>query len=428
MSILDLINAVEKNDDCSTVASEVFQQKYAEKQFIIEKYPNKYAKYPNQNTDDSEILISNLQAGIKMLNRFGHLIQELKLRFNQDMSLCEPPHMDEVLSILKAIDAHCRESLVKFIMFYRGCNVNNIFNQIKGPFKRVEYVASFLSDMNEQTKDLQFYAVFPNVQELATHLNADNNRLLNDCELPKLKNLTIYGGLGNANYESNEPILINLLRKNPQITKLKFWDSKYKVLRHVQKYLTHLKELDLNELIEERTDSRELEEIHFPTVERFRMRLGDKQCPAPNAISFNVNAIREIELICDSGNLTEESLNFLLKYTKIRKLLAGNGLHNVTLLKLIGKFPEISHAAFDFDDDVSVNNIIEFIKQTSSLNQLKVIYENFENFDSFVNQLKMELDTDFNIKLNVITTLFSKTVYKKISIERKIPITNTDSI
>lgn len=421
MDILDLINAARKNEDCSKAATEVFQQKYAEKFIEIEKFPNKYEKYPKQSNDSTELKITNLQAATNMINHFGHLIQNLALMFNEDKSLCKSIQRNEILNIFKAIDAHCRESLVKFALNYNGCGVNNVFNQIKGPFKHVKILTIFLYDMSEQAEDryLQLNAMFPNIQELGIDLNRNSDPLLNDCELPKLEKLSI-GGL---RYELNinEPTFIDLLRKNPQITYLTLYDPSFPALRHVKKYLNHLQELNIDTLVKESPDSEKIEEndeIQFLTVERLHLRFGYKDCRPPKAVSFDVNALREIALICDSGNLTDESLNFLLKYTKIQKLLAGSGLHNATLLKLIGQFPELKYAAFDFDEDVTVNNIIVFIKQTPSLNQLEFIYENTESFDVFVNQLQKELGSDFHVKFDKMTTPLTKTVLRKVSIER----------
>lgn len=333
--------------------------------------------------------------------------------------------MDEVLSILKAIDAHCRESLVEFSLNYRGCNVNNVFKQFTRPFKNVEDLSLELYNTNEQTEDhqLRFNKVFPNIRQL----NIDFNRLggspLIGCELPKLDNLEIGSSFG-YNYELNEPILIDLLKRNPQITHLSLHRPPFQVFQYVKKYLISLKELIINELIEVGTNSEKIEEISLPTVNSLDLLIFQENCRPTNRILFNANVLREISLGCKSGRQNDDYVNFLLKYPKIQKLGAGSGLHNEILLKLIGKFPELFYAAFDFAEDVTVNNIIEFIKQAPSLNQLEFVHANITDFDAFENQLEAKFDRklDFNLKFSNETLPYSKTIIKKISIERKIPI------
>lgn len=147
-------------------------------------------------------------------------------------------------------------------------------------------------------------------------------------------------------------------------------------LRHVQKYSTHLKDLNIKHKVREKPNSSEIEEsyeIQFQTVEHLNLYIGSCECSPPNGVPFNETMLREIVLECDSCNPTDEYQSFLFKYPKIQKLFAAMSLHSAHLLvlKLIGKFSELVNAAFDFHNDVSVDNIIEFVKQTPSLNQLK---------------------------------------------------------
>lgn len=359
-----------------------------------------------------------------MINHFGHLIQKLDLMFDIGDGLCEPSIRVETQNVLMAINEHCRESLVEFALVYVGCNASNVFDQIQGPFGRVENLTIFLYALSEQTVDhhVQLNAVFPNVRDLVINLNQNIHSSLKDCEFPNLDILSIHSNSG----DDNEPIFTDLLKKNPQITKLTLHRQTLQALRHVQKYSTHLKDLRILLIAQEKSNSGEIEEtydIQFQTVKHLRLWIGDGECRPPNGISFNETVLREINLECDSGNPTDEYLNFLLKYPKIQKLFAAKSLHSAHLLKLIGKFPELANAAFDFHNDVSVDNIVEFVRQTPSLNQLQFIYENnekfetVENLDEFVNELKMELDTNFNVKLTDVP--HSNTVLRGFSFERK---------
>lgn len=417
LSLLDLIEAAEKSKDCSKVAAEVFQDRYANKSFVIEKHSKAYDE--SQDYDSSVESISDLQVAKQMINHFGHLIQKLDLMFDRGDGLCELSTRVEIQNVLIAIDEHCRESLVEFALVYRGCNASNVFNQIQGPFGRIENLTSFLYDLSGQTVDhhVQLNAVFPNVRKLVINLNHNIRSSLEDCEFPKLEILDI----SSDSRDDNEPIFIDLLKKNPQITKLTLNHQTLQALRNVQKYSTHLEDLNIKHMVPEKSNSGEMKEetydIQFHTVEHLYLWIGNGECRPPNGILFNETLLREIDMECDSGDPTDAYLNFLFKHPKIQKLIAARSLHSAHLMKLIGKLPELAYAAFDFHNDVGVDNIVEFVKQTPSLNQLEFLYENnekfetIENLDVFVNELKMKLDTNFNVKFT--------NVPKRFSVERK---------
>lgn len=422
LDLLELIKVTDKNGNCSTVAAEVFQERYANKHFVIRKNPDLYDDSVD-SVDSSEVLVSDLTAATTMINRFGHFIRELAIMFSEDE--CDPSQMDQVLNILTAIDAHCSESLVDFALNYRGCNGHNIFDQIRGPFERVEVLKCNLYDMNGQTKDhqLQLNTVFPNVRQLSViALDHLNDSLVFDCELPALEKLHIGD---NLNHEPNQSILIDLLKRNPQISRVSLFLPTFQTLQYVSKYLIQLQELDIIMKSPEKFNSEktaETETIQFSTVKYLILTVVDEQCRPPNGISFNEAALKEISLGCDSGNQTDEYVNFILKYPKIQTLGAGSGLHSAILQKLVGKFTELSYVAFDFDEDVSADNIIEFVEHSPALNQLEFVHANIKDFGAFEKQLKTELGTDFNMKIDDMIAPFSKKVLRKISIERKMPI------
>lgn len=423
MEILDLIEAAEKSEDCSKSAAEIFSKKYAEKQIAVEREPtDEFGAYARQLYNGTVIWISNLQAATKMINHFGHLIRTLRIN---DRFLSEPFPKDEVSTIFSAINAHCCESLVEFEIHYDGHGVNNVFNHITCPFQRVENLTLVLRDMNDLPEDrqLQLNTVFPNLRQLDTGLNRYTDPLVN-CEFSKLKKLSIYAGLSanelNASYKSNEPTLIDLFRKNQQITDLYLYFSEFAALRHVKNYLWHLEALDIAIY----SDSDKSEEIYFPTVKRLSLRVfADNGCEPPNGILFNVNALQDLSLRCHSKNNTNNDyIDFLLKYPKIQKLSATYSFPNVYLSKLIGKFPELSEVGFNFNVDVSVDNIIAFVKQSPSLNSMQFSHNTIGNFDAFATQLETELGADFDIKLKDSKIPFKKEIMKYFTIERKIPI------
>lgn len=368
LDILDLIKAAQKNQDCSRVAAQVFEQNYGTKLFRIEKYPQM------QHDTNSVVLISNLQAATTMINHFGHLIQKLSIQINVDAVLCELPQIDEVINLLMAVDAHCRDSLSVFELNYVGCNVNNVFKQIRGPFGRVETLLLNLYNMNEQTEGqpLRLNTIFPNVRQL-TIVDLDHLKDSKpfDCRLPKLEKLVFREGIFQKSLdtqESNELIFKHLLKKNPHIQTLSLIYPTSTALGYIKKYPKNLQELDI--------------------------------------VMVNQEAAND------------EYLNLLLKFPKIRKITASNSVNKAGLSKLVGKFPSLTNALFGFDKDVRVNDVIDFVKKSPSLNYLEFVHANVEDVNTFENQLKKELGADFNIKYNNVES----TPVKVFFIIRKIPI------
>lgn len=410
--LLSLIKAAEINEDCSKLAAEIFQRKHTDKLLRIEKYP-----LPHDS--DAVISISSFETATNMIKYFGNLIKKISIQINNDSELCTELQVIETVILLMAINARCRESLVEFELHYNGCNVNNIFHQFTSPFEHVEILSLHLFNMIEQkdTRTLQLNAIFPNVQELIIDFHEIRDSSFIDCEFSKLKKLGISDGLI---YESNESILIDLLKKNPQITYISLIRPTLRALRLVNKHLMHLQDLHI---LMESQEEFSFSKITFPTVQRLNLWLSTDKCYPPKKIAFGT-ALREIALVCHSGDENDSYLNFLFKYPKIEKLSAGNGLNNVHLLKLIGKFHRLANVFFDFNKDVTVANIIEFIQRSPSLNRLEFVHAYIEHLDKFENRLKHELGAEFNIQFHDLTPSTSK----RFIIERKIPIVNEPEV
>lgn len=408
LNLSDLIDAVETNKGCFKVASEIFQQKYANKTLKIERYPQQYD--PN-----SMEIISDSITALNLIKHFGTLIKRLSIQINYDDTLCTPAQVIETIILLLGVNERCRESLVEFELHYSGCDVNNIFQQITGPFENVEKLSLHLFNMNAQQSEhpTQLNTIFPNLQDLNIDFHHVQDSSFIDCEFSKLKKLGISDGLI---YESNESILIDLLKKNPQITYISLVRPTLRALSRINEYLLHLEDLHI---VMERQEEYRFSKIKFPTVKRLNLWLLTEKCYPPKKIGFGT-ALREIDLLCTTGDISDNYVNFFYKYPKIEKLSAGRGMNNAHLLQMIGKFPKLQYVLFDFAKDVQLNNIIEFIKKSPSLNRLIFVHASIENVDSFVNQLKREFDADFKIESYDDVAPPSK----RFSIERKIPIVN----
>lgn len=233
--------------------------------------------------------------------------------------------------------------------------------------------------MNEQTEGqpLRLNAIFPNVRQL-TIVDLDHLKDSRpfDCRLPKLEKLVFREGIFQKSLdtqESNELIFKNLLKKNPHIQTLSLIYPTSTALGYIKKYPKNLQELDI--------------------------------------VMVNQEAANDAYL------------NLLLKFPKIRKITASNSVNKAGLSKLVGKFPSLMNALFGFDKDVHVNDVIDFVKKSPSLNYLEFVHANVGDGNTFEDQLKKELGADFNVKYNNVES----TPIKVFFIIRKIPIVPANS-
>lgn len=360
----ELINAADASEDCSKAAADVFQKKFTKHVYRFVKHSDYTNHKDSIIINSKDVSIYGLKYGTKLVNHFGHLVRHLVIKINVDKSGCGSIRVNETIEFLKAVDAQCRKSLLEFDMKYDACDVNNAFNQIIGPFARVEVSSLDIQNMTGQAKKRQLDAIFPNVKHLRMQFHQLKDFAFVDCNLPKLETLTIFHG----SYEFNKDMFINLLKNNPQIINLALVSHVTpEVLGYVEKHLTNLQSLVV-ELKQDEIDSKQ----------------------------------------------NDDYMNFLLKYSKIPRLTIGNGLKNVQLLKLIGNYPKLSQATFSIDPDVKADNIQKFIEESPSLNDFTVFgVNNSANICAIDKQLKTAIVADFNIRF----------IGKEVQIKRRDPST-----
>lgn len=344
LSLRKLIEAADENEGCSKVAAEVFERKFTKYAYKIEKNPN-----PNESTisqmsssdGGSKMEISGLELSTRLIKHFGHLIQNITIYIDVGKSNCQSIRVNETIDFFEAINSHCRESLLEFKLRYDACDANHVFNQIKGPFKQVQMLALDIQNMTKQAKKRQLDAIFPNVHSLQLELNPLKDFAFIGCNLPKLETLMI----NYDSYEFDKQIIIDLLKNNPQISKLVLLSYSPEMLGYFEKYLTNLQMLMLG------------------------------------------------------PNQNDEDINFLLKFSRLQSLTFTGDLKNAQLLELIGNHPKLWQATIPLDKDVSEDTIIRFIKQSPSLNLLTIGGEKVSaDMRAIERRLVSALDTDFHIQ------------------------------
>lgn len=358
-----LIDAADNSEDCSKAAAEIFQQRFTKHVYKIVKNMD----YTNRKTsiliNSEEVSIYGLKYAMKLAKHFGHLIRKLIMKINLDKSSCSSIGANETIEFFKAVNEHCRKALVQFTLRYDACGVNNVFNQIINMFARVEVLTLDVHNMTQQAKKRKLVEMFPNVKHLQMKFHQLKDFAFVECKLPKLETLIIDDGSN----EFNEQMFIDLLKNNPQITKLAL--------------------------------------VNHATPEV----LGDVETYLPNLQSLVLDVQDEID-----AKQNDSYTTFMLKFPNIQTLTIGNGLTNAQLLNLIGKYPKLSRASFSIDPDVKAENIQQFIEDSPSLNDFTVFgVNNSANICAIDKQLKKAIVKEFNVSF----------IGKEVQIKRKDPAT-----
>lgn len=78
--------------------------------------------------------------------------------------------------------------------------------------------------------------------------------------------------------------------------------------------------------------------------------------------------LNELIFIHSTPNNYEWCYDFVFKYENINTFSMGP-LKDKHLLKLFGKYPRLAEAYFDFNEDVNVQIVIEFVEKSPILNK-----------------------------------------------------------
>lgn len=388
LKIFVLAKAASFSDHCAGVAADVFSSRFA----------SDTVQFSNAEPDSFDTF-----------KYFGHLITKIKLRFDRTRFECKPPEISGYRKLLQQINLNSRNLLTEFAIEYTGDCLADNFDDIKGPFESVETVLFDFKNIFVRTHNMRLNAIFPNVRHLELNYEAVTDSNFVDGTYPKLEELSIAGQLMNPLFEEK---FTNLLQQNPQIRQLSLKDPTYRTLQLVNKHLTNLDEFHIHGSIEEDLSK---EEIAFPLIKKLEIRLQTNKCSLPKRIKFNPD-LEDLLLYCSYSEIGDDYFAFLSKFPQVKNLSAGVSLNKEHFSKLIGKFPKLTKAKFGLQNDLTADDIAEFVKKSEQLNELQFLYISNPNADAFAEQLSSHIGEDFNI-------LFAPSPAATVEflVERKVP-------
>lgn len=357
------------------------------------------------------IKISDLESAADLLKAFGHLISKLALQFEYQSKTCSFSEKAQTQQILSYVNNYTRDSLVMFEINVSGCNVD-IFSEINNPFKNARNVSFHITQSVGKLNDTRLNETFPRVEQLNLNLEKVTDLQFMNGTFKNVKQIYITAALFD---KSVEIVFTNFFQMNPNITHLTIVSPTKKALLIINTYLKQLEELHI---LRELREGPSCVNYHFSSIKRLILQFSAGKCFPPKTTLFGPR-LEEITLSCDANNKNEDYFKFLYSYPQIKKLSAGVKLNDTSLQKLIGKLPKLSEASLDFGNDVTLDNIIHFITNTSkSLNILTFYHPSISNPD----QYKQRLEERFGIVFKIQYQIVGESI--EFVIERKIPIKN----
>lgn len=380
------------NGSCANVATEIFSRRLASETIT---FKNDEASFP---------------LSFRILERFGPLISKLSLKFIRKIQSCISYDAAQYRNLMRMVNQQCRNSLIEFEIYYSSdCDVD-IFNEIKGqfgPFELAKTVSIQITSTTVETKNLQLNTIFPNVRHLDLNFASITDWKFIDCEYRNLDELSIAGRLLDKSLDGT---FESLLKQNKRIRWISITSPTYHTFHLIHKHLEHLEEFHIRQSINDDPT------IQFPHIKKLDIRLAAHACSLPNHTQFN-SALEELVLHCAYSDIDEKYFTFLSKYQKVKNLTVGVELNKSGLMKLIGKYPNLSEANIGFRNDVTADDIAKFVKESKRLNVLTFMYISMENSKKFEEQLLLQIHQDFKTKFKS-----SGASNVEFQVQRKIPI------
>lgn len=370
LSTFNLAKAANFSDHCSIVAKEIFARRSA---------------------SETVELLNAEPASMEVFKHFGHLITKLSLRFDRQKAAYRQEEIGEFRKLLQSVNKNSRKLLVEFAIHYTSNCYLDIFEDIKGPFERAETVSIEFSNLVVHTNNVRLNTTFPHVRHLELDYDQVTHPYFVDCQYADLETLSVTGILLN---ESEEIIFRDILRQNQNIRSLSLKNPTQPTLTLVNQNLPNLEELHIyGSINEDEWD----DGVNFESIKKLEIRFQTHKCSMPQHIEFNPD-LEHLLLHCLYSEIGDDYFAFLDNFSQVKNLTAGVEFNHEHLEKLTGKFPELLIADFGVRNDVTAEDIAEFIDESEHLLMLTFLYISNPNAHDFAEQLGALIGEDFNIQ------------------------------
>lgn len=360
----DLLQISNINKKCLEEARKVFKVNFFEAIFFVAGPFGKDEHIGIQIELYYHAHLRTLNAINATLNNFGHLINDIRLNF-------EDIDENEGREIVKSINERCFESLTTF--YLENCKGNVLLDWLKTPFRNVTFLV-FSSSQEEELEikdDQKLNNFFPNTEILRIkHIRSSEWKLF-DCSFPELASIYLNFPKEHRQNFINESHISNFLKINPQISNFFLKNANLKVLNEVSKLSPFHYTLEIDGLSDDylnyQGDTINLKSM-FLTIRNIPINL------FPERIKFNSLTILTVEY---EHNFTSKWIDFIQNQTNSNlSMLTLNfkSIKREQFLEVLSQFTELE-TIYVYNHDsftLMADDIINFIAKNKLLNVLEL--------------------------------------------------------
>lgn len=348
LSVDDLINVAEADDQLIPAAAEVFSRFHRKKQFDV------VPEILRPSDDGCQKLL--MDKAKNCLTHFGQHVSDLSIQFKDHREI----------EIERLIQKHCITSLRNLKLIF--CE-KNYFGAMRKPFVNVEKLA--IVDSRLGLKMLHMNHWFPNLVSLELfHVNL-NHPEITEVNFPQLKNLVVWD-----EFFELPSTVVTMVGHHPQLKSLKLrCDIDDHLLQSISEHLVQLEELTMWDQFTGFEDHK----YRFETVTKFTLNepllgpgtpTGTVLLVFPNLSELTFNGF--VYLNGSALNFLAECKN-LSKLTCVPSIEYPNELFSEYPENIVWQLPKLVQVEF-CGDDFEESDLIEMLSKGKTLQRVHCFF------------------------------------------------------
>lgn len=363
----------EANSNFFYFTQRILRQRLAKKEVV---FRNPYVSDEIRNhvkEFDDRIEIQHWPTVEKFLNYFGHLIQKIEISHRKKL----PPV--QMTQIFRQINEQCSKTLRQLRIINSG--VNDVFTELKGPFKKMEYFVLCGEYLKFDKTDFAFNKLFPKLKRL--YVDADQIQDLGLCEttLDHLEHLSTENQ-GNDHRRA----VIKLIKNHPFLKSLTLKYVDVNLLHFIAEELPQLEQLQIfSDSFTDHfdQDNQDNECFNFEHLKSFSVQSAYNSMPT----NLTFRDLEEFEIVGFGRNptLIEQVLQFR---QNLKQLHLRIPLNNDDIVQLADAKLDVIELSIKCEKEIDLDNIVLLLNNSQSLKKLFIINQSEDcrrwTIDSFV--------------------------------------------
>lgn len=368
MSIEDLLSLAKTNRNLIgfIVDDYIEHHKFAKKEVIFIDPPKSYfgKSVSDWKESDNHIEVGNVQTISDFLQRFGHLVSNLRIKFYSSLVYRKDYYSEnEVHEIFRLINLHCSETLSTFTILTK-VDTKNTFQSFTRPFQNVRK----LSLEGQYHNVSNFNEIFPSVRDLSLLSIYYNHLGLLDQAIPNLEHLTISHDQGWMMRDTKA-----FMRLNSHMRSLFIFLFSPLYLSFVAEELPNLEEFVMSDLDTRReylSDELANQVVNLENIKMFR------------SITFNYfpwnmqfRDLEEFHVSTMTKKDTNRFVDLVIRYkATLKKVYLGMQLTNTDIERLAEADMRVEELTFECENDAKTEHFVKIIENNEELVKFVIRY------------------------------------------------------